>query len=317
MMLRAVCRPAEPRGDVTTRHLFTGDLVWSRPWMGYDAMAGHLAVGCSGFIGVQTLVSDDLEIIRRVLQGEIDRFAELITRYQQHVAKITNRHVPSDSVAEVAHDVFVRAYSSLSSFSGQTPFEHWLSGIAVRTCYDFWRARRREELPVSSLATEHQAWMDHVLAAVPQRFTLVGYSMGGRIALHVALAAPARVARLVLVASTAGIEDERQRALRREADAALAREFERSTIEQVADRWMAQPLFAAEPAAARAIHARIMPLMQINFVESSPGPVKAAMAAMGLIEEVYRLPLVAPRAESKERISSVLKDLGVLKAALV
>jgi hypothetical protein len=132
--------------------MFTRDLMWSRPWMGYDAMAGSLAVGCSGFIGVQTLVSDDFEIIRRVLQGEIDRFAELITRYQQHVAKITSRHVPSDRVAEVAHDVFVRAYSSLSGFSGKTPFEHWLSGIAIRTCYDFWRARKREELPVSALA---------------------------------------------------------------------------------------------------------------------------------------------------------------------
>lgn len=165
MMLKAVCRKAEPRGDGPTQHMFPADVVWSRPWMSYDAMAGHLAVGCSGFIGVQTLVSDDLEIIRRVLQGEIDRFAQLIARYQQHVAKIANRHVPSDRVAEVAHDVFVRAYSSLSSFSGQTPFEHWLSGIAVRTCYDFWRARRREELPVSALATEHQVWMDHVLAA--------------------------------------------------------------------------------------------------------------------------------------------------------
>ena len=128
-------------------------------------MPGHVAAGCLALIGVQTLVSDDLEIIRRVLQGEIDSFAELIARYQQHVAKITNRHVPSDHVAEVAHDVFVRAYTSLSSFSGQTPFEHWLSGIAVRTCYDFWRARRREELPVSALTTEHQAWMDHVLAS--------------------------------------------------------------------------------------------------------------------------------------------------------
>jgi RNA polymerase sigma-70 factor (ECF subfamily) len=128
-------------------------------------MSGHVAAGCLGLIGVQSLVSDDLEIIRRVLQGEVDRFAELIARYQQHVAKITNGHVPSDRVAEVAHDVFVRAYTSLSSFSGQTPFGHWLSGIAVRTCYDFWRARRREELPVSALTTEHQEWMDHVLAA--------------------------------------------------------------------------------------------------------------------------------------------------------
>lgn len=133
--------------------------------MGYDAMYGQMAAECPGFMGVQTLVSDDCEIIRLVLDGEVDRFAELIARHQQHVTRITNRHVPSDRVAEIAHDVFVRAYTNLSSFSGKTPFEHWLSGIAVRTCYDFWRSRRREELPVSALTTEHQAWMDHVLVA--------------------------------------------------------------------------------------------------------------------------------------------------------
>jgi 4-hydroxy-tetrahydrodipicolinate synthase len=83
---------------------------------------------------------------------------------------------------------------------------------------------------------------------------------------------------------------------------------------------MAQMVEAAERgdfAAARAIHTRIMPLMQVNFVESSPGPVKAAMAAMGLLEEIYRLPLVPPRPESKDRIFKVLKDLGLLKGALV
>ena len=164
-MLREVYRPVKPWGRVTARRVSTRDLVWSRPRMGYDATCGHAAADGPSLMGVQTLVSDDLEIIRRVLQGEIDRFAELIARYQQHVTRITNRHVPSDHVAEVAHDVFVRAYTSLSGFSGQTPFEHWLSGIAVRTCYDFWRARRREELPVSAMTTEHQAWMDHVLAA--------------------------------------------------------------------------------------------------------------------------------------------------------
>jgi 4-hydroxy-tetrahydrodipicolinate synthase len=83
---------------------------------------------------------------------------------------------------------------------------------------------------------------------------------------------------------------------------------------------MAQMVEAAERGdfvAARAIHMRIMPLMQINFIESSPGPVKAAMAAMGLIEEIYRLPMVSPRPESKEKINKVLRDLGLLKAALV
>jgi 4-hydroxy-tetrahydrodipicolinate synthase len=70
-------------------------------------------------------------------------------------------------------------------------------------------------------------------------------------------------------------------------------------------------------AAARAIHARILPLMSINFVESNPQPVKAAMAAMGLIDEVYRLPMVSPKPESKEKINRVLRDLGLLKGALV
>ena len=70
-------------------------------------------------------------------------------------------------------------------------------------------------------------------------------------------------------------------------------------------------------AAARAIHARIVGLMSINFVESNPQPVKAAMAAMGLIDETFRLPMVPPAPASKEKINNVLKDLGLLKGALV
>jgi len=70
-------------------------------------------------------------------------------------------------------------------------------------------------------------------------------------------------------------------------------------------------------AAARAVHDRILPLMQINFVEANPVPVKAAMAAMGLIEESYRLPMCPPRHESRERILKVLKGLDLLKTALV
>ena len=85
-------------------------------------------------------------------------------------------------------------------------------------------------------------------------------------------------------------------------------------------REMVEMVEAAERddfAAARAVHARILPLMQINFVEANPIPVKSAMAAMGLIEEIYRLPMVAPRPASKEKILKVLKELDLLKAALV
>jgi 2-succinyl-6-hydroxy-2,4-cyclohexadiene-1-carboxylate synthase len=90
-----------------------------------------------------------------------------------------------------------------------------------------------------------------VLEAAPERFVLAGYSLGGRVALHVALhvalAAPERVARLVLVSSTAGIEDERQRAERRLADHALADELEHGSYDELIERWRAQPLFAADP----------------------------------------------------------------------
>jgi 4-hydroxy-tetrahydrodipicolinate synthase len=66
---------------------------------------------------------------------------------------------------------------------------------------------------------------------------------------------------------------------------------------------------------ARAIHARLMPLLTINFVESNPMPVKAALAAMGLLEEVYRLPMVPPRDESRAKVVQVLDSLGLLASA--
>jgi 4-hydroxy-tetrahydrodipicolinate synthase len=66
---------------------------------------------------------------------------------------------------------------------------------------------------------------------------------------------------------------------------------------------------------ARELHYRILPLMEINFIESSPGPVKAAMAMMGLLEENFRLPLVPIREDSRERIRQVIADLGLLESA--
>jgi 4-hydroxy-tetrahydrodipicolinate synthase len=62
------------------------------------------------------------------------------------------------------------------------------------------------------------------------------------------------------------------------------------------------------------MHHRLVPLMLGNFVESNPGPVKFAMATMGLCEEVYRLPVVSPRPASQEKIIAFLKELDLLKA---
>jgi 2-succinyl-6-hydroxy-2,4-cyclohexadiene-1-carboxylate synthase len=86
-----------------------------------------------------------------------------------------------------------------------------------------------------------------VLARAPGRFVLCGYSLGGRVALHVALTAPERVSRLVLVATTAGIEGDHERAERRCSDRALADRLERLPFEDFIEEWRSQPLFAEDP----------------------------------------------------------------------
>jgi RNA polymerase sigma-70 factor, ECF subfamily len=108
---------------------------------------------------------DDRDLLQRIRRGEVDRFADLINRYQRHISRIVGRRIPADRVPEIVHDVFVRAYFGLGQFSGSVSFEHWIAGIAVRTCYDFWRGRKREELPASALSDEHHQWIEQMLAA--------------------------------------------------------------------------------------------------------------------------------------------------------
>ena len=68
-------------------------------------------------------------------------------------------------------------------------------------------------------------------------------------------------------------------------------------------------------AGARRLHRWLLPLLQVNFIEANPIPVKAAMAAMGLIEEAYRLPLVPPGPAARDKINKVLQDLKLLGSA--
>lgn len=93
----------------------------------------------------------------------------------------------------------------------------------------------------------------HVLDRAPERYALCGYSMGGRIALHVALHAPDRVKRLVLVSTTAGIEDPAERAARRASEDQLAEELTRVPLDSFIERWRSQPLFADEPPVVSAL----------------------------------------------------------------
>ena len=70
-------------------------------------------------------------------------------------------------------------------------------------------------------------------------------------------------------------------------------------------------------ATARAMQRKYLPLLEVNFIETSPGPVKAAMAEMGLLEPVWRLPLIPPRVENLAKIRSVLESLKLLERVQV
>jgi 4-hydroxy-tetrahydrodipicolinate synthase len=76
-------------------------------------------------------------------------------------------------------------------------------------------------------------------------------------------------------------------------------------------------LLEGEYEEARALNAKLFPLMQANFIESNPIPVKAALAMMGLIEEVYRLPLVPMKPANRARLEQVLVAQGLLKPSRV
>ncbi len=76
---------------------------------------------------------------------------------------------------------------------------------------------------------------------------------------------------------------------------------------------MVDAALASDWERARELHYRLLPLMEVNFIESSPGPVKAALALLGLIEEELRLPLVPVEEKTRARVREVIAELGLLK----
>jgi 2-succinyl-6-hydroxy-2,4-cyclohexadiene-1-carboxylate synthase len=89
------------------------------------------------------------------------------------------------------------------------------------------------------------------------RAVYAGYSMGGRLCLHVALAHPDHVEALVLLGATAGIRDDAERAARRRDDAARATRIEHDGVEAFLSEWLAQPMFASLPEGARGLDDRL------------------------------------------------------------
>ena len=108
----------------------------------------------------------DSEIIRRIINGDVNSFEYLLKKYQDHVLRIVTKHIPYNEAEETAHNVFVRAYQALPGFKEQGSFKQWLSAITVRTCYDFWRKQyRSKELPMSDLSERHRDWLEKTLSS--------------------------------------------------------------------------------------------------------------------------------------------------------
>jgi len=111
------------------------------------------------------IMFSDSEIVKQVLEGNVNSFESLMSRHKDLVLRIVKKHVPYSEAEEMAQEAFIRAYQSLSGFKGRGDFRQWLSSIAVRTCYDYWRkAYRNKEISMSSLTEKHQKWLEEVIS---------------------------------------------------------------------------------------------------------------------------------------------------------
>ena len=106
----------------------------------------------------------DKELIAEVLEGNPESFEPLVVKYQPRVFAIARRYARrEDEVEDIVQTVFMKAYSKLSSYRGDAPFEHWLMRTATFTCYDFLRKHQRNrEWNATDLSTEENEWLENV-----------------------------------------------------------------------------------------------------------------------------------------------------------
>ncbi len=104
----------------------------------------------------------DSELIAAVLQGDVASFEPLVQKYSPRVFATARRYARrEDEVADIAQEVWLKAFQKLKSFRGEAPFEHWLMRLTVRTCYDFLRGHQRNrEKTFSELTEPENDWLD-------------------------------------------------------------------------------------------------------------------------------------------------------------
>jgi RNA polymerase sigma-70 factor (ECF subfamily) len=108
----------------------------------------------------------EAELIAAALKGDVASFEPLVQKYSPRVFATARRYARrEDEVADIAQEVWLKAYQKLSSFRGEAPFEHWLMRLTVRTCYDFLRKHQRNrEAAFSDLTEPENDWLERFVS---------------------------------------------------------------------------------------------------------------------------------------------------------
>jgi len=106
----------------------------------------------------------DKDLIAEILEGNTESFEPLVMKYQTRVFALARRYARrEDEVEDIVQTVFLKAYSKLSSYRGDAPFDHWLMRTATYTCYDFLRKHQRNrEWNASDLSDEENDWFENI-----------------------------------------------------------------------------------------------------------------------------------------------------------
>ena len=115
---------------------------------------------------LRSMEPTDAELIAAVLRGDAASFEPLVKKYSPRVFGTARRYARRESeVEDIVQEVWTKAYTHLSAFRGEAPFEHWLMRLTVRTCYDFLRKHQRNrEASFSEISDSEQDWLETFVA---------------------------------------------------------------------------------------------------------------------------------------------------------
>lgn len=116
----------------------------------------------------------DETLLNRSRQGDRDAFGELVTAHQRRIWRVCRQYVGPDDADTATQETFVKAYTRLGAFDGRAAFTTWLTRIAINTCLDMLRRRKREALVDESGEDEESGVLDHLSdeSADPEAHTM-------------------------------------------------------------------------------------------------------------------------------------------------